>query len=188
MDLSVIAQVIGIVAMCAIIVSFQFKERWQVILCQLAGALLFSVNMFMLGAVIGGLLNAVATVRALVYLKADKMKIDPRVLQGIFISLYVISYVLTFTVFGKELSAKNIIIELLPVIGMIAVTFGFAGKSAKEIRLYSFINSPCWLIYNCFNFTIGGILCEVFSLVSNISAFLRYDIKKKPASTSENNK
>ena len=175
-------------AMCANIISYQFKERWQVILCQLLGAILFSVNMFMLGAIIGGLLNIIAILRALVYLKADKIKIAPRILQGIFISLYLISYILTFTVFGKEPEVRNIVIELLPVIGMTAVTFGFAGKSAKEIRLYGFINSPCWLVYNCFSFTIGGILCEVFSLASNISAFLRYDMKKSSDEDREQNK
>ena len=176
----IIAQAIGIIAMCAIISSYQFKSRRNVILAQLTGVALFTVNMFMIGALMGGLLNSIAIVRALVYLKIEKIKINPRLLQGIFISLYVISYILAFTVFGKEPNAKNLIIELLPVIGMTALTFGFAGKSAKEIRFYSFINSPCWLIYNSVNFAIGGILCEVFSLISNGYAFFRYDLKKSP--------
>ena len=175
---NIIAQTIGIIAMCAMIASFQFKTRRNVIIAQLMSVTLFSVNMFMLQAIMGFLLNVIAIIRAVVYLKIDKIKIPPRLLQGIFISLYFVCYVLAFTVFGTEPSMKNLIIELLPVIGMTALTFGFAGKSAKEIRLYSFINSPCWLIYNSVNFVIGGILCEVFSLISNGYAFLRYDIKK----------
>ena len=175
----IIAQAIGIIAMCIMITSFQLKARRDVIIAQLASVTLFTVNMFMLNAIMGGLLNSIAVVRALVYLKVEKIKLHPRVLQGIFITLFVVSYVLTFTVFGTEPSVKNLIIEFLPVIGMTALTFGFSGKSAKEIRLAGFINSPCWLVYNCVCFSIGGILCEVFSLISNGYAFLRYDLKSK---------
>ena len=57
--------------MCAIIASFQFKSRRNVILAQLTGVTLFTANMFMIGALMGGLLNGIAVIRALVYLKID---------------------------------------------------------------------------------------------------------------------
>ena len=178
MPLYITAQAIGIIAMCANIISYQFKDKKHVILCQLIGASLFTVNMFMLDAIIGALLNVVAIIRALVYMNRARLKIGSPVLCSIFVILYVLSYVLSFTVFGKEPSALNLVIEMLPVIGMTAFTVGMDGKDAKDIRIYAFINSPCWLIYNCVNFALGGILCEVFSLISNISAFIRYDLKK----------
>ena len=58
------------------------------------------------------------------------------------------------------------------------MTVGFSGRSARTIRLCGWINSPCWLIYNCVNASIGGILCEAISLVSAISAYVRLDAKK----------
>ena len=68
---------------------------------------------------------------------------------------------------------------------MTVMTFGFSGKSAKDIRLAGFINSPCWLIYNIFALSIGGFLCEVFSLISNGYAFFRYDLKKAQVKEAE---
>ena len=59
---------------------------------------------------------------------------------------------------------------------MTAMTIAFAGDNAKVIRLAGFINSPCWLVYNIFNYAIGGILCETFALVSITSALIRIDI------------
>ena len=62
---------------------------------------------------------------------------------------------------------------------MSAMTFAFAGNNSKIIRLSGFISSPCWLTYNIFNNAIGGIICEVFILVSIISALIRIDILGK---------
>lgn len=174
-----IAQAIGIVAMGANIISFQFKSRHHIILCQLLVSALFTVNMFMLNAVMGGLLNIIGIFRALVFYKPELIKIPRKVINGIFILLYAASYVLVFAVFDKDPTLINFIIELLPLIGATALTVGFSLKDSRAIRMCGFINSPCWLIYNIVNWTIGGILCEVFGLTSIISAYIRLDRKKK---------
>ena len=174
----IIAQTIGIVAMGFNILSFQFKKKQTLLLSQLIGASLFAINMFMLNAIMGGILNVMAVLRALVYLKIEKLKIPPLIINSLFVLLYLISYVLVFTLFKKEPSTRNLILEFLPIVGMSLMTFSFAGKSAKIIRVTNFINSPFWLTYNIFNFAIGGILCEIFCLASSISGFIRLDLKK----------
>ncbi len=174
----IIAQAIGIFAMLAINVSYQFKNKTTLLLIQLVGNVLFAVNMFMLGAYVGGLLNTIAIFRALVYLKKDRLKLPIGLVNGFFIFLYFVAYALVFTVFGKEFTVFNAIVELLPVIGMTALTFGFAGSNTKAVRLSTLINCPCWLIYNILNFTLGGILCEIVCLGSLVSAILRLVVKK----------
>ena len=67
------AQIIGIFAMVANVAAYQFKNKRNVILCQLAGSALFAVNMFMLDALMGGLLNVVGIVRAIVYINKDRL-------------------------------------------------------------------------------------------------------------------
>ena len=173
------AQAIGILAMLVNIVSYQFKSRKNVLFCMFAGSTLFAVNMFMIGAVMGGILNIVGIARALVYINKDKLKIPIKLLNTLFILVYAASYALSFTVFNTEPILKNFILELLPAIGMSVMTIALSGNDAKKIRLLGFVNSPCWLIYNCFNFAVGGILCEVFSLVSITAAFIRIDIMSK---------
>ncbi len=178
--MDILAQIIGILAMVVIVLSYQCKNKNTLLFIQMLGNVLFAVNMFMIGAYVGGLLNAIGIVRALVYMRKERLKLPLPLVNGIFIFLYFVSYVLVFTVFGKEFTLANAIVELLPVIGMTALTFGFAGSNAKAVRLCSLINSPCWLVYNSINFAIGGILCEVISLVSLATAMIRLDFKKAP--------
>ena len=70
-----IAQIIGIVAMGIIILSYQQKKQSTVIAFQLFGSALFAINFFMLGAIMGGLLNFIAIIRAIVFLNKKKVEL-----------------------------------------------------------------------------------------------------------------
>lgn len=174
----IIAQVIGIFAMTCNILSYQQKTQKGVLCFQLAGGALFAVNFFMLGAIIGGLLNVIAFVRAILFIYKDKLHTDNTYWFVGFILVFLVCYALTFTAFQKEPTIINLIIELLPVIGMVALTIGFRMKDAKHIRLCGLISSPSWLIYNIIAFSVGAIVCEAISIVSIIVGFLRLDKKK----------
>lgn len=180
-SLDLIAQIIGLCAMAFNILSYQQKTRLGAIAFQLGGALLFSVNFFLLGAYVGAILNAVAAVRALVFINKEKLHADqPAWLIG-FVITYILSYALTFTLFGKEPTALNFIVEFLPVIGMTATTISFRLTDAKAIRKYGLISSPSWLIYNLVSFSVGAIICEILSLCSIIIGILRFDRQKSNA-------
>ena len=175
----IIAQAIGIVAMAFNIMSYQQKTQKKVIICQLFGCTLFAINFLMLGAIVGALLNTVGAVRAIVFMNKEKLHSDKLIWTIGFIFVYIVSYILTFTVFGKELTLFNCVTELLPVIGMTATTVCLRYKEAKTIRLFGLISSPSWLVYNIVNFAIGAIICEVLCLGSIVIGILRFDIPKK---------
>ena len=173
--MEIIAQGIGIVAMALNIFSFQQKSRSGAIAFQLVGGFLFSINFFMLGAIVGGILNAVAFIRAIIFLNKEKLHADNVYWLIGFIVVYFVSYFLTFTVFGKEPTLINFVLELLPVIGMIASTLSFRLSDAKSIRKYGLISSPSWLIYNFASGSIGAVICEILSLGSIIIGMIRFD-------------
>ena len=173
------AQGVGIIAMAFNILSYLQKTRKSVITFQLIGASLFSVNFFMLGKAVGGMLNLIAAIRAVIYLNKKKFHADSPIWLIGFISLYIASYVLNFTLFGKEFTLINALIEVLPVIGMVATNLSYIKNDAKTVRLFGLVSSPSWLIYNIANTTIGAIICEVLSICSIISGIIKYDIKKK---------
>ena len=174
----IIAQAIGIIAMSLNIISYQQKEQRKIIVMQLFGAALFAVNMFMIGATVGGILNAVGAARAVVYSNKKRFRADKLIWVFMFGILYLTSYALTFTVFGKEPTVTNIIVEFLPLIGMFATGIGFYLTDAKSVRRMGLISSPSWLIYNIFNFAIGGIICEILAIFSIIIGMIRHDRKK----------
>ena len=174
----IIAQIIGILAMLFNILSYQGKQQRTVITLQLFGAALFSVNYLMLGATVGGILNIIGAIRAVVFIFRDKLKSDHIGWLIAFIASYISVYILNFTVFGKDPTAFNLIIEILPVIGMLALNIGFRLKNAANIRKCGLVSSPAWLIYNIVAGSWGAIICELFTLISIFVGMLRHDKEK----------
>ncbi|MBR7098291.1 MAG: YgjV family protein [Clostridia bacterium] len=183
-----VAQGIGIVAMAMNCVSYQQKTQKCVLFCQLFGSVLFAVNFLMLGAIAGGLLNLIGVFRAVVFLYGEKLRAKHLGWLISFSSLYVLSYVLVFSVFGKEPSVKNLMIELLPVIGMVLTTVSFRFANAKMTRRFGIFSSPLWLTYNLCSFAVGAIICETVSLISIVVGTVRHDLKKKNRSKVEEGK
>lgn len=176
--IEIIAQAVGIVAMAFNIFSYQQKKQKGVIACQLVGGVLFAVNFLLLGAWVGGILNIIAAIRAVIFLNKEKLKADrPMWLIG-FTASYAAVYILSFTVFGTLATPYNFVIELLPVIGMVATTVGFSLRRAADVRKCGLVSSPSWLIYNISNFSLGAIICETLSLISIVAGIIRLDLKK----------
>lgn len=175
----IFVQAIGIIAMAFNVFSFQFKSSVKVIVCQLFGACLFAVHFFLLGAVVGGLLNLVAIFRAIVFANPEKFRAKHIGWLILFVSLFVLSYILTFTVFQKPFTLGNALLEILPVVGLTASTISFRLESGAAIRRYGLICSPSWLIYNVVNQSIGASVCEAISIVSIFIGIFRHDIKRK---------
>ena len=175
MSLTFLGQAIGIVAMAFNILSYQNKNQKAVIAFQFFGSALFALSFLMLGAIIGGILNFIGIIRALVFMNKEKLHADKPIWLWGFIAAYLVTYVLTFTVFGQEVTPLKLLIEALPVVGMTALTLGFRMTDAKAVRRMGLISSPSWLIYNI---AIGAIACEVITLASILIGMLRHDRKK----------
>lgn len=175
MDL--IAQIFGLIGMAVAILSYQGKTKRTVILMQLVSTLMFTINFAMLGATIGALLNGIGFIRAIIFINKDKFHTERIGWLIGFIVVFALMYPATFLIFHKEVTAQNLILELLPVIGMCAGTIGYYLKDAAHVRKLALIGSPCWLIYNIFTGSIGAVLCEVFSLISVIIGMIRHDRK-----------
>ena len=65
-------QIISIIAMGCTIFSYQQKKQKSLLICQLVGGTLFAISFFLLGAIIGAILNLVASVRALMFIFEEK--------------------------------------------------------------------------------------------------------------------
>ena len=153
----IFAQILSIIAMTIALLSFQQKTQKRIVLFQFCSSFLFAVHFLLLGAITGALLNFMAAGRALIYSKRDqKWAASP-----FWILLFSI---LPFGIYGASFAFFGI---------------SFRMKQAAQVRLFSLISSPLWLIYNIFNFSIGGILTESFSLISILIGILRLDLKKE---------
>lgn len=185
--MEIAAQIIGILAMIFNVLSYQQKQQKRVIAFQLIGSTLFTVHFFMLKAYMGGLLNAVGIVRAIVFLKKDFFKSENVFWLIGFEVVYALSYLITFTWLGTEFTLAGAVTELLPLVGMTATTVAFRSKSAKTTRFLGLISSPSWLVYNIISHSIGAICCEVFSLISIFIGIFRLDRAPKIAKAAGGN-
>lgn len=183
--IEIVAQVISILAMALNIFSYQNKTQRAVITFQLFGSALFSVSFFLLGSMMGALLNLVAAVRAIVYRYRDRLHAEHILWLLGFVALYLLSYLATFTLLGTEPTPVNLLVEILPVIGMTASNISFRMRGARAIRFLGLVSSPSWLVYNIVAGSIGAILCEVISLVSIGVGILRFDIRRQPQEKKE---
>ena len=175
----IIAQIIGIFGMAANIWSYQQKSKTGVIVLQFAGASLFTLNFLLLGAITGAMLNAINILLTIVFLLKDKVKADHIAWAILFFAAYTAAYVMSFAVFGVELTVANLAKEALPLIGTYLTVISYRKNDAAAIRKLGLIRSPAWLLYDALVFSMGGVICEVISLVSIVTGIIRFDIKKE---------
>ena len=172
-------QILSIVAMGVYILSFQAKKQNTIIFFQMLANSLFAISFFMLDAMMGMILNVISAIRALLFMYKKQLKTDNNIWFVGFILVYIATYVLSITMFVKELTPLTAILEFIPLIGMVATTIGYRAKNAKSVRVAGLINEPAWLVYNVYYFSIGAILCNVFSFISAIVGLIRFEKQKQ---------
>ncbi len=178
------AQIIGLFGTALLVSSFLQKTRSRIILTQMLGSVLFAVQYLLFGIIeghlyIGFMLNLVGIARSVVYMNKEKLKADGYGWFFGFLSVYVLLYLLNFSAFGLPATPFNLAIELLPVIGVSALTYSYRANSSKLIRYSGLINSPAWLVYHIAHNSIGGIICEVICIISVLVGIYRYEGKSE---------
>lgn len=127
----------------------------------------------------GVLMNAIGVFRGIVYYKRDLFRADSIWWIFGFFTTYVICYVLLFTTFGLKANAYNLIIEFMPILGMIIAQISFRLKSANKIRAFGVATTIPWGVYHGFHLSIGGLIGEIVNLLSVIVGIIRHDLKRR---------
>ena len=166
----IIAQIIGIAALSCSVISFQQKTHKFILMLQLIANALFVLHFALLGAYTGAILNAIAMIRAIVFVNKDKAWAKNIAWLILFCVVSVATGVFTW---------DDSIISILPVLGMLFTTVAFWIKNPKYVRMVAFPSSPLWLIYNINCSAWGGVATEVINIISIIIAMIRLDFVKK---------
>ncbi len=163
-------QFIGYAGMICAFVSYQCKKNATYNILQACCATFFAVQFLLLGGWSGFMLNIIAIARGLLFgFGGDKLH-KWFVLVAIELA-FIASFILAFTVLGEPWW-----IALIMFIAQAGGTLAMWTRKGKIIRIaqISFI-SPIWLYHNVFYaFSVGGILCETFNIISVIIAMIRF--------------
>ena len=173
--MEIVAQILSLVSCAGIILSFQLKNNRHLFLVQTFAAFGFGLSYLMLGAIDGFLINAVAFTNTAILLN-KKLKKKP-ILIAICMAFLVISTIspLTYTGEWGVMKILETTFSFLIAIAQILYTVAtWKDDGAKIRRIRLFFVTPAWLGYNIIVFSIGGIICESFNIISIVISFIRY--------------
>ena len=127
------------------------------------------VNYLLIGAVAGTLFNLTNLVRGTLFKKGDR-KLWKLVLV---VTMYTVC--VAISMYMVRSNPLNIFLTLLIYVSIELMSVLMWLGNGKHIRYGQFFtSSPTWLVYNIFNFTLGGILCELFAMTSVVVSFIRF--------------
>lgn len=172
----IFVQCVGFAAMAFGIGSYQAKRRGSIIFIQVVGSLLWSAQFLLLGKWTGAILNVLAILRGLCYLKKDKWNVGMRLWMPILFSLaFLAAGILTVPgLFSGAVKAEALFLSLLPVLAMVLSSFGLSLTEENKIRAVCFFASPPWLVYDLLSGSAAGVINEGFVMVSIVIALIRY--------------
>lgn len=165
----IIGQIFGIFGLVMFVLSFQCKESKKLVLVQGIGGMMFFINFLLIGAYGGALFNLTILVRGLLYTKKDGKLWKPVLVE----LLFTVAYIYSLTLVNGDI--LQIVLTTLPYVSLLIMSILMWKKNGKIIRYFQVAAlSPAWLIHNIFNFTVGGILAEVFNIISAVVSLIRF--------------
>jgi len=164
-----IAQIFGIIGLIIVVYSFQCKKNKNFFIMQGTGSFMYFINFLLIGAYAGAFFNLTNLVRGLLFSKNSDKLWKLVLIEILYAGCFAFS---VFLVWGNTF---QIILSALPCIALLIMSVLMWKGNGKIIRYFQFIfMSPSWIVYNIFNFTLGGLLCETFNMVSVLVSFIRY--------------
>jgi hypothetical protein len=170
----VIAQLLGILALVAMMLSYQQKVRVRLLRLQMLSNGLFVVSYFMLGAVTMAVMCLINVIRSYVFSKEETKWAQSPVWLYVFLAVSLAGGVLSWE--GP--------ISLLVIAATLVLTVALYSKNLTFMRRMFLLPPLLYISYNLLNKSIGGIGADVFCLISAVIAIWRFDIRK-PGKTKE---
>lgn len=168
--MKIIAQLIGVLGMAALFMSYQQTERKKLIGCKLIADVMWVVHYLLLGAVGGAIPNFVGIFRELVFMRRSDGKkwANSPIVPAVFI---LINWTLAIITWKTSLS-------LLPICASTFVTISLWVKNPKLTRTIGAPVSVAFIIYDIFVGSWIGIINESVALISIASFYIKNGRKK----------
>lgn len=156
-----IAQVFGIIGLVIIVCSFQCKQNKNFFIMQGTGSFMFFLNFILIGAYGGAFFNLANLLRGLIFADGKKKMWKLALVEIAYTLCFVFSIILNHTPW-------QIFLVALPFSALIIMSVFMYKGNARHIRYFQIAYmSPTWIFHNIFNFSLGGLICECFNMVSS---------------------
>ena len=155
-----------LLVLCAIVtdyISFQFKERKKILLILSISSLLVVIHYLLLNQVNAFIFEVLILCAFLVSAYTTSKKV-----LALFLVVFLLPLIFNYS------SYQDILIFIGVYISLIAKF----QKNDKLIRILTMLGTLFIIVYNIIIFTPIGVLLELMYLISNISGFYKFYIKK----------
>ncbi len=167
--IDIVAQGFGILGLFIIVYSFQCRKNSGFFLMQALGSFMFFINFLLIGAYAGALFNLTNLVRGLLFRKDSKKR------WKLILTVALYTACFAFSIFLVRDNAFGIFISALPYVTLVIMSVLMWLGNGRHIRIFQFwLMSPSWIVHNIYNFSLGGIICECFNMISSVIALMRY--------------
>ncbi len=161
-------QLIGYIGMACALISYQCKKNRNYFFFQTGCSISFALQFLLLASWGGMLLNMAAIFRGVIYSLGEKCR--KPIFLIIMEALFAIASIISVVAFHESWW-----IAIILFIAQGGGTLAMWTHNGKTIRYTQFfVVSPLWIINNVIYFSVGGILCEVFNMLSVIVSFIRF--------------
>ena len=173
----IISQIIGLLAVTMFLLSYQQKRRKNIIVFNVISRTLYLVQYLLLGAFEGAVLDILGAVSSVVATQKDAVVIRK------YLKFWVIGIDLVIVAVGLLLYEN--LYSLLPIAGVLLHTTAFWINDEKIIRRVSLLGSPFWFVYNFVSRAYGSAIGDLLTMVSIVTAMIRYRQKGKTPAEQE---
>jgi hypothetical protein len=133
------------------------RKRKNIFIAKIFCDFTASINLLMLGAVVGGAICGLNVLRSLIFYQRGRKKWASHVLVPIFFAILTI---------GCSLLDWGGLYSILPTVGSLFAIIGFWQDDPRLIKL---LNLPCvtlWMIYNILSGSIGNSIANAISVLT----------------------
>ena len=167
--MTIIAQIIGLVAVATFLLSYQQKKRKNIIAMNVLSRCLYILQYVLLGAFSGAALDILGALSAFIAVKKHVPFINKH--QKLILA------VITLSIVGVGISiaiANKSFLDLFSLAGVLIHTSAFWISNEKTIRRVSLIGSPFWFVYNLLSRAYGSAIGDALSMLSIVIAMIRH--------------
>lgn len=165
----IVAQAFGILGLIFNVLSFQAKRNKMLFVCQALGGISFAINFILIGDIASCLFNLMNLVRGVIFIRSKKRIWEIALVEAFYVAC------VSFSISQIWGSWFDISLSMLTFTSLVALSFVMWKGNPRYIRYTQLcISSPAWIVNNIFHFTLGGILCEIFSVCSVVISLIRF--------------
>ena len=159
-------QLIGFLGTAMVAIGMQCRSYNKVVFVRTSNALISALHYLLIGGYTGMAVNLASVGSNVIYWDRIRRKKSTLIYQILFGCLFV---ALGFLSWHGPISLLVVAAKLIS-----SVSMGI--NNTKVIRILTLINTPCWLVYDAFVFSISGMCSDVIIISSVLAAVIRIDI------------